>query len=57
MNKPKINGRKNTRNYAMLQAYLMFHSRKQPIAAREIACWLLLLEWAELGGKKDEVIA
>jgi hypothetical protein len=48
--------RKLHRCWCMLNAYLTFNSRKDPKRSREIVCWLLLLEWASLGGTQDEVI-
>jgi hypothetical protein len=54
---PKISRRKQRRVHAMLWAYLNFHARKEPEKARNRLCWILLLEWARLGGKSDEVPA
>ena len=44
------------RRQAMLHAYLNFHARKTDPVLREILVWRLLLEWASLGGRPDEVI-
>lgn len=46
---------KRKRLWCMLNAYMLFHARKMPMVGREGASWLLLLEWARLGGTADEV--
>lgn len=47
---------KRRRIHAMTWAYLVFNARKLPVKDREATCWLCLLEWASLGGRRDEVI-
>lgn len=49
-------GKRAVRLRFMLWAYRVFRSRKTPQEPREKATWGLLLEWASLGGKPDEVI-
>ena len=52
-----ISDSKRERCTLMLHAYLIFHAKKEPQGSREVLSWLLLLEWARLGGQPDEVIS
>lgn len=47
---------KRKRIWCMLNAYLTFHASKLQKVGRENTCWYLLLVWASLGGRVDEVI-
>lgn len=56
MSEKKLSPRQRKAGMFLLWAYLVYHMRKRPAVQRERACWGLLLEWASLGGKPEEVI-
>lgn len=56
MTKP-LSPRVRERRLCMLSAHLLHNAHGLPLCEREFGSWLLLLEWARLGGTPDEVIA